>query len=201
MINVALTGNVAAGKSTVGALLRGWGATVIEADVLVREAQRPGTPVFKAIVTRFGPGMVAPDGTLDRRALRQRILADPADRHALEAIVHPSVAAQRVERVAEARAAGAAVIVNDIPLLFEVMDPAEFDAIILVDAPADLRRTRLRERGVPPQDADRLMAAQMSADTKRDRSDFIIENDGSLGTLHQRTQAVWQALQQRAGIA
>ena len=199
---MALTGNVASGKSTVSSLFREWGATVIDADALVREVQRPGTPVFAAIVARFGPAVVTPDGTLDRQALRQRILADPGQRRALESIVHPVVAARRAERVAEARARGARILVNDIPLLFEALDPSAFDAVILVDAPEDDRRERLvGQRGLAPPEADRLMAVQIPASAKRARSDFVIENDGSIDTLRQRTLTVWNALRERAGIA
>ena len=199
---MALTGNVASGKSTVSSLFREWGATVIDADALVRDVQRPGTPVFAAIVARFGPAVVTPDGTLDRQALRQRILADPGQRRALESIVHPVVAARRAERVAEARARGARILVNDIPLLFEALDPSAFDAVILVDAPEDDRRERLvGQRGLAPPEADRLMAVQIPASAKRARSDFVIENDGSIDTLRQRTLTVWNALRERAGIA
>jgi dephospho-CoA kinase len=202
MLSVALTGNAAAGKSAVAALLTEWGATVIDADRLVHEAQRPGTTVFNAIVGRFGPGVVAPDGTLDRAALRARVLADPAERRALEALVHPAVAAARAAAVEQARLAGAAVVVNDIPLLFEVLDPGAFDAVILVDAPEALRRDRLtRLRGLAPDEADRLMASQQPTAMKRSRSTFIIENEGTLDDLRARTRTVWDALRQRAGIA
>ena len=202
MLNVALTGNVASGKSTVSALLRTWGATVIDADALVRDVQRPSTPVFAAIVRTFGPGIVAPDGTLDRRALRRRILDDPAARSALEDLVHPAVAARRAALVAEARAAGAAIVVNDIPLLFEALDPDAFDVIVLVDAPDAVRRARLRERrGLASPEADRLMATQMPASAKRPRSDHVIENDSSLEALEARARTVWDALRTRAGIA
>ncbi|MEX1050838.1 MAG: dephospho-CoA kinase, partial [Gemmatimonadales bacterium] len=184
MLNVALTGNAASGKSAVAALLTEWGATVIDADRLVHEAQRPDTPVFNAIVGRFGPGIVASDGTLDRAALRARVLADPTERRALEALVHPAVAAARSAAVEQARLAGAAVVVNDIPLLFEVLDPGAFDAVILVDAPETLRRDRLtRLRGLAPDEADRLMASQQPTARKRSRSTFIIENEGTLDDL------------------
>src|SRR5689334_5932107 len=95
MLNAALTGNIAAGKSSVAALLADWGAVVIDADTIVRSLQRPGTPVFDAIAARFGSGVLAPDGSLDRAALRRRILADTGDKRALEAIVHPAVEAER----------------------------------------------------------------------------------------------------------
>src|SRR5713101_3827428 len=114
-LNVALTGNIAAGKSAVIELFRSWGATIIDADQLVREAEAPGTDVLTAIVRRFGSDVLAPDGGLDRAALT-----------ALNAIVHPTVQRRREELLAEARARGDAVVINDIPLLFEALDPEQF---------------------------------------------------------------------------
>ena len=194
MRHIALTGNAAAGKSTVAELFRGWGATVIDADALVREVQRPGTPVFHAIVARFGPDVVAADGTLDRAALRARVLADPGERAALEAIVHPAVAARCEAAAADAARAGARLVVHDIPLLFEALDPAAFDAVVLVDAPVAVRHARLRARGLSDHEADRLMAAQMPADLKRARSHFVIENGGSRAALRTRARAVFASL-------
>jgi dephospho-CoA kinase len=196
---VALTGNVAAGKSTVTGLFRQWGAAVLDADQVVRELQRPGTPVYRRIVERFGPGIVDARGELDRPALRRLILADAAARADLNAIVHPAVRAQREGLVAAARAGGARIIVADIPLLFEASDPAEYDAVVLVDAPAPLRRQRLvTMRGLPPDDADRLIAAQLPSEGKRRRSDFVIDNDGDRMQLERRARDVWLALEARS---
>jgi dephospho-CoA kinase len=196
---VALTGNVAAGKSTVAALFRQWGAAVLDADQVVRELQRPGTPVYHRIVERFGPGIVGTHGELDRPALRRLILVDAAARADLNAIVHPAVRAQREGLVAAARAGGARIVVADIPLLFEASDPAEYDAVVLVDAPTPLRRQRLvTMRGLPPEDADRLIAAQMPSEGKRRRSDFVIDNDGDRTQLERRARDVWLALEARS---
>ncbi len=196
---VALTGNVAAGKSTVAALFRQWGAAVLDADQVVRDLQRSGTPVYRRIVERFGPGIVDARGELDRPALRRLILADAAARADLNAIVHPAVRAEREGLVTAARAGGARIIVADIPLLFEASDPAEYDAVVLVDAPPSLRRQRLvTMRGLPPEDADRLIAAQLPSEGKRRRSDFVIDNDGDRMQLERRARDVWLALEARA---
>lgn len=202
MLSTALTGNIAAGKSRVAELFRRWGATVIDADLIVRELQQPGTPQFAAIAKRFGPAVLGGDGGLDRAALRRLVLADAAARRDLEAILHPAVEARRQALVAEARAQGATIVVNDIPLLFETQDPARYDAVILVDAPAPVRLARLREsRGLSEAEARGMMEAQMPAELKRrwrdpsGRAPFIIENDADPATLEQRTRTVWQSLE------
>jgi dephospho-CoA kinase len=198
MLHVALTGNIAAGKSAVSAFFADWGATVIDADAIVRELQALGTPVYHAIIARFGPAAVAPDGNLDRAALRARVLADPADRKALEAIVHPAVEAERGRRLAAARS-GDGIMVEDIPLLYEVMDPARFDAVVLVDAPDHLRIERLvRHRGIRPAEAELLLRAQLPAAAKRARATFVIDNDGTLDALRDSAWLVWRKLRSAA---
>ena len=199
MLHVALTGNVASGKSSVARLFADWGATVVDADAIVRELQQPGTPIFERIAARFGPAVVTPDGELDRARLRALVLADATARKDLEAIVHPAVAAERERLIDEARRRGEAIVVSDIPLLFEVMDPQAFDAVVLVDAPEQIRRERLlRDRGLSPQEADGLFRAQHPAADKRARSDFIIDNDGSRTELRDRAWRIWRQMRSRA---
>lgn len=196
MLSVALTGNIASGKSTVAQLFQRWGATLIDADAIVRELQRPGTPVFEAIVLRFGPAVVAADGGLDRAALRGIVFRDAGARADLNAIVHPAVRARRDSLIAEARDQGTRIVVQDIPLLFEALDPAAFDLVVLVDAPAELRRQRLvRDRGITAAEADRLIAAQMPAAEKRARSDIVIANDTDLGSLEAQSLAAWRLIE------
>lgn len=200
MLNVALTGNVAAGKTTVARLFREWGATLIDSDVIVHQLQQPGTAVFDAIVQAFGNEVVADDGTLRRDDLRRLIMTRPEDRHRLNSIVHPAVLAERQRLENEARAREDAVLVSDIPLLFEAADPDAFDVVVLVDAPDETRRARLVElRGLDPAEAADLMAAQAPVAAKRDRSDHIIMNDGTKAQLEAATRRVWTALQTQAG--
>ena len=195
MRHIGLTGNVAAGKSAVAALFRRWGATVIDADEIVHQLQQPGTPVLAAIAARFGAGILRPDGSLDRARLRALVFADEAARRDLEAIVHPAVQARREALLAEARRRGDPLVVSDIPLLFETMDPGAFDAVVLVDAPAAIRRDRLIEhRGFSREEAERLIAAQAPADAKRDGSTFVIDNDGDQAMLERRAREVWEAI-------
>jgi dephospho-CoA kinase len=199
MLNVGLTGNIASGKSTVVELFKQWGATIIDADALAREAQAPGTAVLAAIAKRFGADVLAPDGTLDRAALRAKVMGDDPALGALNAIVHPAVQQRRLELQRAAAERGDAIVVNDIPLLFEVLDPTQFDAIVLVDAPPAVRRARLRAlRGLSNPDADRMIAAQMPAERKRALSHHVIENTGTLAELEQRARAVFAELRRLA---
>jgi len=202
MLNVALTGNIASGKSTVVALFQKWGATIIDADVLAREAQAPGSAVLAAIASRFGANVLARDGSLDRAALRAKVIGDEAALAVLNTIVHPAVQQRRLELQRAAAERGDAIVVNDIPLLFEVLDPAQFDAVVLIDAPAALRRTRLRTlRGLPNQDADRMITAQMPAERKRAHSQYIIDNAGTTAELEQHARTVFADLRKRAARA
>lgn len=192
---VALTGSVAAGKSTVGALFREWGATMIDADVLVRELQRPGEPVFIAMVDAFGSDVLDASGQLDRAAMRRRILNDPTARRRLEAIVHPALELRRRALIDSARARGDQLVIADIPLLFEAADPSAYDGVIVVDSPVTERRRRLVEdRHYPPVEADQMIAAQMPATEKRARATWIIDNDGDRETLARRVREVWNEL-------
>jgi dephospho-CoA kinase len=195
MLNAALTGNIAAGKSTVAALFRQWGATLIDADQLVREVQSPGSPVLAAIARRFGAGLIDDSGRLDRDALRTLVLTDPAALADLNRLVHPAVWERRSTLEAEARARGDRIVISDIPLLFEASDPDAFDVVILVDAPPEIRRVRLlATRGLSPEEADRMLAAQAPSGPKRARSTFVIDNDADRATLEARTRSVWNEL-------
>lgn len=200
VFRVGLTGNVGAGKSTVLELLKGWGAWAIDADVLAREAVLPGTPALAAIVERFGRGMLQKDGALDRATLRRRVMTDANGREALNDIVHPVVARLTAERERDASRAGARIVVHDVPLLFEALDPDTFDAVVLVDAPPALRKERLMQaRGLSAAEADDLIAAQTPSADKRAKSHFVIDNDGPREALERRAREVWSELLARAG--
>ena len=199
MILIGLTGNIAAGKSTVAALLAERGATIIDADVLAREAVEPGTPALRAIVARWGTAILGADGALDRAALRHVVFDRPDELEALNAIVHPEVARLRDAAIAAARARGARVVMCDIPLLFERRLVEQFDRILLVDAPRPVRLERLmRDRGLSHEEAVQMIAAQMPAELKRARADFVIENAGTREQLAARVRDVWDALRDGA---
>lgn len=196
MLVVGLTGNIASGKSTVARLLVARGVPVIDADVLAREATAPGSPALAAIVARWGPGVRAPDGSLDRAALRHIVFSRRDERTALDAIVHPAVEARRVALLAAARARGDRVQVCDIPLLFEAGLTDRVDVIVLVDAPRELRLDRLvRDRGLTRDDANAMIDAQMPSHEKRARSHYVIDNDATLEVLRTRVDETWRALE------
>lgn len=196
MRHFGLTGNIASGKSAVASLLAGLGATVIDADVLAREAVAPGTDGYARVVAHFGPEIVNADGTIDRAALRKRVFSDPLERDRLNAIVHPAVGRLRDARLAESRARGDEIVVSDIPLLFEVGLEHAFDGVVLVDAPPALRLARLmRDRGLSEADAQAMIDAQWPSERKRAGATWVIDNDGSREQLAVRVAELWRAIQ------
>jgi dephospho-CoA kinase len=199
MLLIGLTGNIASGKSTVARLLSERGATIIDADVLARRVVEPGMRAFDEIVRRWGADVVAPDGSLDRDALRRLVFAHHEQLEELNTIVHPEVAAYRDRLVDEARQRGDRLVVQDIPLLFERGLVEQFDRIVLVDAPRPVRLERLmRERGLSETESMDMITAQMPAELKRARADYIIENTGTVRELEERVSEVWQALEREA---
>jgi dephospho-CoA kinase len=198
MLLVGLTGNIASGKSTVAQRLAELGATLIDADLLARDAVEPGTPALDQIVARWGEGMLTSDGTLDRAQLRARVFDDPAELEVLNGIVHPEVGRLRDEALAAARAAGAQIVVCDVPLLFERNLADEFDLLVLVDAPRATRLERLMQaRGLPEREALAMLAAQMPAELKRARADVVLENAGTPAELAEQVDALWATLRAR----
>jgi dephospho-CoA kinase len=199
MLLVGLTGNIASGKSTVAHLLSERGATIIDSDILARRVVEMDTPAYREIVRRWGAEILAPDGTLDRAALRRRVFKDPVQLEELNRLTHPEVVRLRDRLIADARRRGDRMVVCDIPLLFERHLAGEFERIVLVDAPRPLRLERLvRERGLGETEAMDMIAAQMPAELKRARADFIIDNEGTLAALERRVEDVWSSLDQEA---
>jgi dephospho-CoA kinase len=195
MLLVGLTGNIGSGKSTVDQLLSERGATIIDADVLARRAVEIGTQAYAAIVERWGTSILAADGLIDRGALRRIVFSEPQELEQLNAIVHPEVERMRAALVEQARQRGDRLVVCDIPLLFERRMTDAFDRIVLVDAPRPVRLERLvRERGLRETEAMDMIVAQMPAELKRARADFVIDNIGTLTQLDRRVTEVWSAL-------
>jgi dephospho-CoA kinase len=191
-VRVALTGGLGSGKSTVAALLAGRGAVIIDADELARDVVRAGTPGFGAVVDRFGPGVVAADGELDRAAVASLVFADDAARADLDAIVHPLVAARA--RELSAQEPPDAVVIYDVPLLVEAARADEFDLVVVVEASETTRLWRLQNRGLAPADARARMAAQASDVQRRAVADIVIDNNGNRDALATQVVDLWQRL-------
>ena len=199
MLLIGLTGNIGSGKSTVAQMLSERGSTIIDADVLARRAVELGTAGYDQIVKRWGSDVLAADGHLDRAALRRLVFSDHEQLEELNQIVHPEVERLRTRLVDRARKRGDRLVVCDIPLLFERHMTDRFDRIILVDANRALRLERLvKDRGLEEAEAMEMIAAQMPAELKRARADFVIDNDGTLTQLERRVQDVWTELSNAA---
>src|SRR5262245_11052348 len=137
MLMVGLTGGIGSGKSTVAALLAKRGAVVVDADLIARQVVEPGTPALTKLVERFGSDIVRPDGSLDRARLAEVAFVTDEAKKDLEAITHPAIGAEFLRQVAAAPAAG--IVVHDVPLLFESKRGFEYDAVIVVEAPPEVR--------------------------------------------------------------
>jgi dephospho-CoA kinase len=188
-----LTGGIGSGKSTVSAMLAERGAVVIDADAITKELQQPGTPVFDAMVERFGAGIVAPDGALDRQAVADIVFTDPEALADLNAIVHPAVGAEIAERLQRA-ADTDDVVILDVPLLVE-SGRSDMTALVVVDVDPDLAVERLVEhRGMREDDARARMARQVSREERLAKADHVLDNSGDVEHLRQQVDELWRLL-------
>ncbi|MDP9020879.1 MAG: dephospho-CoA kinase [Actinomycetota bacterium] len=191
---IGLTGGMGSGKSTVARLLAERGATVLDADQLTRELQRPGQPVYDAIVDRFGRGVVAPDGSLDRWALATVVFGDRAALADLEGLVHPEVAAAMGARMAAA-AGTDRVVVLEVPLLVEASG-YPVAGVVVVDCPVDTAVQRLVEhRGMVEADVRARIARQAARQERLARADVVVDNAGPPEALDPQIDRVWAWIQ------
>jgi dephospho-CoA kinase len=197
VLRVGLTGGIGAGKSEVSRRLAAQGAVVIDADLIAREVVEPGSEGLAEVVGVFGPGVLRPDGGLDRGRLADIVFADPDLRGKLNAIIHPRVARRMAELE---RAAGpGAIVVHDVPLIAENGRAGAYDVVVVVDAPPKVQADRLvRQRGMPPEQARARMAAQASREQRLAIADIVIDNSGSLAELDRQVGELWSELRRRA---
>jgi dephospho-CoA kinase len=200
MLRVGLTGGIGAGKSEVSRRLAALGAVVLDGDTAARAVVEPGTPGLARIAETFGPGVLAPDGSLDRAKLAGIVFADEAAREKLNAITHPLIHEHLMAAEAAAIEAGGpdTIVVHDIPLLAEGQRAADFDLVIVVDLPPEVQVTRLAGRGMPAEQVRARMAAQATRDQRLAVADIVIDNSGTLADLDRRVSGVWAELQARA---
>ena len=199
MFTVGLTGGIGSGKSTFAALLAERGAQVIDADELGRDALRPGRPAWHSVVDTFGDEILV-EGTMDidRKALAALVFADRNKLSVLNAITHPVIAegiADALERLSHSDE----IVVLDAALIVELGLDRVVNALIVVDAPDAVRRTRLvRSRGMTPEDVEARMAAQKARSELLDRADIVVHNGGTMEDLALEADRVWAELQERA---
>ena len=197
-LRIGLTGGIAGGKSTVGAMLAELGCVVTDADALVAELYRPGQPGAQAVADLLGPKMLKADGSVDKDELGRAVFADPASRKRLEQAIHPLVG-QRYLEVLDA-AGDDAIVVFEVPLLAEGGGRGRYDAVITVEAPSELRLERAVERGLGRAQAEARMAAQATSGERRAVADFVIENAGDLEELRAQVATVLTALRKRTSV-
>lgn len=201
MIAVGLTGPIGAGKSTVTAMLAGRGAVILDADEIAREVSRPGGPAHAAILEHFGADVLDAAGALDRAALARRVFADPAERRALEGIVHPEVERRLLDGLEERRA-GDAVVVLDIPLFVETDAARRYGTagVLVVDAPEELCVERLvATRQMTADEARARLSAQADRGVRLRAADFVILNIGTLDELELMVDRAWSWIGRLAG--
>ncbi|MDQ3144760.1 MAG: dephospho-CoA kinase [Pseudomonadota bacterium] len=197
MKTLALTGSIGMGKSTVAAMFAAAGIPLFDADAAVRKLQGPGGRLVPAIEARF-PGTTR-DGTVDREALAARVLSDPGELAALEALVHPAVHHERTRFIVEHGDAPA--LLFDIPLLFETGGDAAFDEVIVASAPADMQRERVLARpGMTAAKLDSILARQLPDAEKRARADHVVDTSGSFDETRAQVMAILACLGLPTGV-
>jgi dephospho-CoA kinase len=197
---IGLTGGIGSGKSVVGRMLAELGAHVIDTDKIGHRVYIPGSEGFGRIVETFGRGVVAPDGTIDRKKLGAVVFADAERRAALNAIVHPLIFGEIMREIAERRNAGfSGPIVLEAPILVEAKGTGLVDQIWVVTAPPDAVRARLtQDRAMTQAEIEARVAAQLDDAERRRHADVILENDGDLASLRKVVEAAWRTARELA---
>lgn len=193
---LGLTGGIASGKSTVSALLRERGITVIDADQIARQVVEPGMPAYEAIVRHFGTEILQPDRSINRKKLGEIVFSNESERHILNGIVHPEVRKVMREQAEAAERAGERIVVMDIPLLFESKLQHMVDKIAVVYVPAPVQLERLMKRdALDEQQAMKRLQAQLPIEWKKEHADYVIDNQGTLEETKRQVEQLLLALE------
>ena len=195
MLIVALTGGIGAGKSLAAQYISELGARVVEADQLARVAIERGSEGFDEVILRFGEEITR-NGDIDRKALAEIIFADPKAKEDLEAIIHPRVRELFAEVVADLNQNE--ILIYEIPLLVETAAAKNFDVVITVEADIELRKERLRKRGMFISEIERRIASQASREERVALADYVLINDGDEDGLLRAVENLWEELPSRA---
>jgi dephospho-CoA kinase len=185
---VGLTGGIASGKTTVANLFGALGVPIIDTDLLAREVVAPGSPLLERIAERYGAGILAADGGLNRRALREKVFSNAAERRWLEELTHPAI-----RELTDARAAAAAgpYVIVAIPLLVETRGQERFSRVLVVDCDPQLQLARLQARdGLTRAAAEKMLAAQASRAERLSAADDVIHNDGDIARLRDQVETL-----------
>ena len=197
---IGLTGGIACGKSTVSNVLKDCGARIVDADAIAHELSRPNQPIFHVYVELFGPEIVTPEGTLDRAEIARRVFSDTVLRDKMNARVHPIIRAAAEERLDAAHMDGTAVVVLDVPLLFEAgWDALTNDTWVVALPPEEqLARLLARDHTMDEAEARARIAAQMPLAEKCMRADVVIDNSGTREETKERVEKLWETYLGRA---
>jgi dephospho-CoA kinase len=191
---LGLTGGIASGKSLVARILRELGVPVVDADELARRVVEPGQPALADLVAEFGPGVLAADGTLDRKALAALVFGDEARRRRLNAITHPRIAALSQQEIARHAAAGAPVVIYEAPLLVENGIHRALDGLIVVSATPEQQLARAQARdGMDVAAARARIASQLPLADKLAAATYVIDNSGTPEATRAQVEAMWRA--------
>lgn len=191
---VALTGGIGSGKSLAGEYFESLGATVVDSDQLARDVIERGTPGFDAVIARFGDSVLK-DGQIDRSLLAGIVFNDAAARRDLEEIIHPAIR-QSLDALVKSLPSDS-IVINQIPLLVETHGAKRFDVVITVSAPMDLRKARLRERGLGESDIESRITAQVGDAERELIADYVIHNDGDRDSLMRKVEKIYGELEAR----
>jgi dephospho-CoA kinase len=195
MLAVGLTGGIGSGKSAVADLLVDRGAVLIDADQLARDVVAPGGPAYQPLIDRFGTGIVASDGTIDRPALAAVAFADDAARADLNGITHPAIGVAMIE-ARDAQAETDHIVVLAIPLLTALhRETMKLDKVVVVDCPIDIALERLlSQRGMDRGDAEARIRAQISREERAKGADYVLDNSGDRTALEAEVARLWEWL-------